>query len=72
MTKKMLSNQSGQIILEYVLLLVIGVAVAATLTTLLVSRNPDSMGMIVMKWTQITQAIGSDTADDLASTTTGP
>ena len=59
------NNQSGQIVLEYVLLLVIAVAVAATLTTLLVSRNPESTGMIVSKWNQIIQTIGSDTADDL-------
>lgn len=61
-------NQSGQIVLEYVLLLVIGVAMAALLTTLLVSRNPNSAGMIVLKWNQIIQAIGSDPADDLANT----
>ena len=61
------NNQSGQIVLEYVLLLVIGVAVAATLTTLLVSRNPESTGMIVLKWNQIVQAIGSDYADDIVT-----
>lgn len=59
------NNQSGQIVLEYVLLLVIAVGVAATLTTLLVSRNPESTGMIVSKWNQIIQTIGDDTADDL-------
>ena len=62
-------NQSGQIVLEYVLLLVIGVAVAATLTTLLVSRNPESTGMIVLKWNQIVQAIGADYADDIVTDT---
>ncbi len=62
----MRNNQSGQIVLEYILLLVIAVAVAATLTTLLVSRNPESTGMIVLKWNQIVQTIGSDPADDVA------
>ena len=65
-------NQSGQIVLEYVLLLVIGVAVAAALTTFLVSRNPQSVGMIVLKWTEITRTIGSDTADDLAPAAPNP
>ena len=59
-------NQRGQIVLEYVLLLVVAVAMAALLTTTLVSRNPESTGMIVLKWYQIIQTIGADPADDLA------
>lgn len=63
----MRNNQAGQIVLEYVLLLVVAVAMAALLTTTLVSRNPESTGMIVLKWHQIIQTIGADTADDLAT-----
>ena len=60
-----LTSQSGQIVLEYVLLLVIGVSVAILITSTMVSRNPDSPGFLVRKWFEIIQVIGSDTADDL-------
>lgn len=59
------SNQSGQIVLEYVLLLMVGVTIAALFTTLLVSRNPQSPGMLIAKWVQIINVIGADPADDL-------
>lgn len=58
-------GQSGQIVVEYVLLLVIGVGVATLITSRMVSRNPNSPGFLIVKWTQILQAIGNDTPDDL-------
>lgn len=58
-------GQRGQIVVEYVLLMVVGVAVAATITTIMVSRNPDTPGFLVRKWVEIIRLIGSDTADDL-------
>ena len=58
-------GQRGQIVVEYVLLMVVGVAIAATITTLMVSRNPESPGFLVRKWFEIIQTIGADTADDL-------
>lgn len=56
-------KDSGQIAVEYVLLLVIGVAVWLILVTELVSRNPNSPGLVVRKWYEIINAIGSDPID---------
>ena len=58
-------NQRGQIVVEYVLLLVIGVGVAVLITSQMVSRNADSPGFLVKKWVDILKVIGSDTPDDL-------
>ncbi len=56
-------NQKGQVVLEYVLLLVIGVAIAALITRLMVSRNPETPGFLIVKWTEIIQTIGEDYPD---------
>lgn len=61
-----LNNQSGQIVLEYVLLLVLGVSLATLITTLMVSRNPENPGFLIAKWSAIIQTVGEDKADDLA------
>ncbi|NJL25419.1 MAG: hypothetical protein HC902_09735 [Calothrix sp. SM1_5_4] len=50
---------------EYVLLLVIGVGVAALITTTMVSRSAENPGFLVKKWSDIIGFIGKDTADDL-------
>ena len=60
-----LRNQRGQIVVEYVLLLVIGVVIATTMTTLMVSRSPESPGFVVVRWLQVIQTIGQDYADDV-------
>jgi hypothetical protein len=58
-------GQSGQIVVEYVLMLIIGVGLAMLITSTMVSRNPDDPGFLVQKWLLILQTIGEDTADDL-------
>ncbi len=60
-----LIKQSGQIVLEYVFLLMIGVLVAALITSMAVSRNPDSPGFLIVKWREMIQVIGSDSPEDL-------
>lgn len=50
-------------IVEYVLLLVIGVAIAATITRVMVSRNPDTPGFLIVKWTEIIRTVGEDYPD---------
>jgi len=60
-----LSSQGGQIVLEYVLLLVIGVSMAMLITSTMVSRNENSPGFLVKKWFEIIKTIGEDPADDL-------
>ena len=58
-------SQRGQIVVEYVLLLVVGLSVAMLVTSTMVSRSPDSPGVLVSKWVAIIELIGSDTSDDL-------
>lgn len=56
-------NKRGQIVVEYILLLVIAVGVAALLTKQLVGRSTDNPGLIVQKWNAILQTIGTDIPD---------
>lgn len=56
-------NRKGQIVVEYVLLLVIAVGLAALLVSQLVSRNPDEPGIVVSKWQAILKVIGDDVPD---------
>ena len=63
--KSILRGSRGQIVVEYVLLLVIGVGLAALITSKMVSRDAKHPGFLVKKWSDIIQAIGSDPADDL-------
>ena len=58
-----ISRNAGQVIVEYVLLMVIAVAIAALLTRELVSRNPESPGVLVEKWNDILKTIGEDVPD---------
>jgi len=64
-----LANRRGQIVVEYVLLLVIGVALAFLITTQMVSRSESSPGFLVRKWVSIITAIGADSADDVGDAT---
>ncbi|WP_413586859.1 hypothetical protein [Bdellovibrio sp. HCB274] len=56
-------NKRGQIVVEYVLLLVIATGVAALLVSQLVSRNADDPGALTAKWQSILNAVGSDVPD---------
>jgi uncharacterized protein (UPF0333 family) len=53
-------NQKGQIVVEYILLLVVAVAIAAFITSTMVSRDPNSPGFLVVQWMNIITAIGAD------------
>lgn len=48
---------------EYVLLLVLAVGLAALLTKQLVSRDADNAGILVSKWNAILTVIGNDVTD---------
>ena len=63
--ENILRGSRGQIVVEYVLLLVIGVGLAVLITSKMVSRSSDHPGFLVQKWLSIIQTIGADTADDL-------
>lgn len=55
-----LTRNSGQIAVEYVLLLAISVSIAVMITSLFASRNPESPGLIPSKWRQVIEVIGKD------------
>ena len=56
-------NQRGQIVVEYILLLVIMVGVATLLTKKLINRSPDNPGVITGTWARMNSAIGNDIID---------
>lgn len=56
--------QSGQILVEYLLLMVIAVACAALLIKGLVGRGDDGQrGVIIKQWHKVIQIIGNDLPD---------
>ncbi|MCB0362249.1 MAG: class III signal peptide-containing protein [Bdellovibrionales bacterium] len=59
------SNNRGQILVEYILLMVVVVSVALIITSFMVSRNSDQPGFVISKWYQIIELIGNDLADDI-------
>lgn len=57
-------NKRGQVIVEYLLIMVLMVAIAATLTKKLVGRgDDDNQGVIVKSWGRMIKAIGNDLPD---------
>ncbi len=61
-------RNQGQIVVEYVLLLVVTIIIAVALTKGLVGTSgdaPDEQGVIVQKWYQLISIIGSDRADSV-------
>ena len=58
-------NTRGQVVVEYLLIMVFMVAIAATLTKTLVGRgdNESSQGFIIKSWSSIIQVIGNDLPD---------
>ncbi|AHZ85219.1 hypothetical protein AB1A81_12485 [Bdellovibrio bacteriovorus] len=56
-------NKRGQIVVEYVLLLVLAVSLAALLVSRLVSREEGNEGILVAKWQNILQVIADDLPD---------
>lgn len=57
---KILNNQSGQVIVEWVLLLFVAIMAATLISKGLVSRNQESPGVITGAWANINKSIGAD------------
>lgn len=60
MMRSNVKNQRGQVAVEYVLLLAVGVTVWLILVKNLVSRNPESPGLVVKKWRELIQTVAAD------------
>ncbi|MFZ3230609.1 MAG: hypothetical protein WA160_10430 [Pseudobdellovibrio sp.] len=61
--KKIIFNQNGQVLVEYLLLMVIAVACAAILTKGLVGRSDTNTGIIIKQWDKIIHILGNDLPD---------
>jgi len=55
------NRQRGQIIVEYILLLVIVVGLAALIVRGVVHRDKDEPGFLIKAWNNMIQTIGADT-----------
>ncbi len=60
-----LRNQGGQLVLEYVLLLVVVVSLAEIIVKGLISREQNEPGAIIKVWDTIIKKIGSDQAGEI-------
>ncbi len=63
--KSLLKNQAGQILVEYLLLMVIAIACATLMIKALVGRGEtgSNRGMITKQWDRILHVIGHDLPD---------
>jgi hypothetical protein len=59
-------QNKGQIVVEYVLLLLVAVLLATLITRAMVSRNSDKPGFVIQAWQGIISFIADDTPDDVA------
>jgi len=63
-----LRSSRGQIVVEYVLLLIISVSIAMLITSFMVSRNAETPGFLIRTWRVMLDTMGADPADDLRPT----
>lgn len=57
------SKKSGQVLVEYILLMVIAIGLSTLLTKKLISRKGSETGIIVDAWNRILVQIGRDVPD---------
>ncbi len=57
------SSQRGQIVFEFVLLLVLSITIATMVSKRLVNRSPDEPGFLISAWSRISQTVGNDIVD---------
>ena len=62
---KITLGQSGQIVVEYILLLAVAVVVAALITKTMISRDQDNPGFVLTAWRDVITTIGEDKPDDI-------
>lgn len=58
-----IKNNRGQVIIEYVLLLIIVVSIAAIIIKGVVSRDPSEAGFLIKAWNELVETIGNDCVD---------
>lgn len=61
---RLIQRQSGQVVLEYVLLLVIVAGLGAFVLRTAVSRDPADPGFLVDKWQNVLEVIAQDDPEE--------
>jgi hypothetical protein len=62
--KSLFLNNKGQVLVEYMLLLLISVSFATLLVSKLISRKDgDGQGIIIQSWSKMLQTLGNDLPD---------
>lgn len=61
--KRILGQNRGQLIVEYLLFVVIVATAAVMLSKALVGRGEGQQGAIIIKWVQLLEMVGSDVGD---------
>lgn len=62
--KSVFLNHKGQVLVEYMLLLLISVSFATLLVSKLISRKEgDGQGIIIQSWSKMLQTLGNDLPD---------
>src|SRR4051794_19201598 len=62
---KSLRLQAGQIVIEYVLMLLVAVALALLIINSVVSRQAGNEGFLIKAWGGIIKTIGNDKTDEI-------
>ena len=53
-------SQSGQILIEYILLMVVTLGLALLIIKMVVQRDPDNPGFLIQRWQGMVKQIGLD------------
>ncbi len=59
-----LKNNRGQVIIEYILLMIIVVGIAAVIISGVVSRDESEPGFLIKAWNELVITIGNDCVDN--------
>ncbi len=57
--------QAGQIVVEYVLMLLVAISIAALMINLIASRSEDDPGFLIKSWNGIITTISNDKTDEV-------
>lgn len=58
-----MQKRSGQVVVEYTLLVVVGVMIATLLINMIIGSSDTNPGFLVGKWRRMIQVIGADQTD---------
>jgi hypothetical protein len=56
-------SQRGQLVVEYILLLMVSVIIALLIVRTMVGSDPENPGAVIRAWTGMTRGVANDPAD---------